>query len=182
MSTSSKPGAAVAEELPARVRVGDTAPGFTLQCADGSAVTLSGLRGRAVVLFFYTQDDSTSCTKQCQLFDSLRAEFAARGTLVYGISSDSLNSHVKFAEKYGLHVPLLADTGGRVRALYGNPAPHHRLVPRITFVIDRDGIVRHVTYFLGMGKVQPHIDEALYWARQLAGDGPDRAEPGGRSR
>lgn len=155
-------------DLPARVKVGDSAPDFTLKCGDGSEVTLSTLRGKTVVLFFYSQDDSTSCTKQCQLFDGLRDEFAALGAAVYGISSDSLNSHVKFAQKYGLHVPLLADTGGRVRALFGNPEPHFRLIPRITYVIDKAGTVRHSTYFLGMGKVPPHIGEALEWAKKLA--------------
>jgi peroxiredoxin Q/BCP len=161
--------AASGPDLPAQVKAGDSAPDFSLHCSDGTVVTLSALRGRTVVLFFYTQDDSTSCTKQCQLFDGLRGEFARLGAAVYGLSSDSLNSHVKFAAKYGLGLPLLADTGGRVRALYGNPEPHFRLVPRITYVVDRAGTVRHVTYFLGMGRVQPHIDEALEWAKRLAG-------------
>lgn len=157
-----------APDIPAAVKVGDPAPDFTLKCGDGSEVTLSQLRGKTVLLIFYTQDDSTSCTKQCQLFDAQLDEFERLGVAAYGISSDSLNSHVKFSAKYGLKLPLLADTGGRVRALYGNPEPHFRLVPRVTYVIDKDGIVRHVTYFLGMGKVQPHIDDALEWARKLA--------------
>ena len=65
-------------------------------------------------------------------------------------------------------MPLLADTGGKVRALYGNPEPHFRVLPRITYVIGKSGVVRHITCFFGMGKVQPHIDEALEWARKLA--------------
>jgi peroxiredoxin Q/BCP len=157
-----------APDIPARVCIGDSAPEFSLQCSDGTLVSLSGLRGRTVVLFFYTQDDSTSCTKQCQLFDAQLGELQRLNTAVYGISSDSLNSHLKFADKYALKVPLLADTGGRVRAEYGNPEPHYRLIPRITYVVSAAGIVRHITCFYGMGRVQPHIDESLEWARRLA--------------
>jgi peroxiredoxin Q/BCP len=148
--------------------VGDAAPDFTLQSSGGGAVTLSALRGQTVVLFFYSQDDSSSCTKQCQLFEAQLEQLGELGAVACGLSSDSLNSHVRFAAKFGLRVPLLADTGGRVRALFGNPEPHFRLIPRITYVIDKAGVVRHVTYFLGMGKVQPHIDEALEWARKLS--------------
>jgi peroxiredoxin Q/BCP len=167
MRARSAAGAELSGHIDARVKVGDSAPDFTLKCNDGSDFTLRSQRGKAVVLFFYSQDDSTSCTRQCQRFDNLLDQFAELGAVVYGLSSDSLNSHIRFADKYGLRIPLLADTGGRVRALYGNPERHFRLIPRITYVVDQAGVVRHITCFRGVGKVQPHIDEALQWARRL---------------
>jgi len=91
------------------LKPGDSAPDFTLPRDDGSTVTLSALRGRPVVLFFYPEDDSGGCTDENQEFSALAPNFAARGAELIGISPDSVEKHAKFRAKYGLAIPLAAD-------------------------------------------------------------------------
>jgi len=91
------------------LKPGDSAPDFTLPRDDGSTVTLSALRGRPVVLFFYPEDDSGGCTDENQEFSALAPDFAARGAELIGISPDPVEKHAKFRAKYGLAIPLAAD-------------------------------------------------------------------------
>jgi len=101
------------------LKEGDLAPDFTLPADDGSEVTLSELRGRKVVLYFYPKDDTPGCTRQaCDLRDRW-AEFERTGALVFGISPDPVDSHVAFRDKYGLPFRLLADTEHQVAEAYG---------------------------------------------------------------
>jgi len=132
------------------------APDFTLPAIgsdnvvkDGQ-VRLSALRGHTVVLYFYPKDDTPGCTAEACSFRDADHEMQKRGVVVLGISADGIPSHQKFAEKYGLSFPLLADTDTTVSQLYGvwkekNYAGKKYMgVNRETFLIDKDGIVRKI--------------------------------------
>jgi thioredoxin-dependent peroxiredoxin len=129
------------------VEKGSTAPDFTLESDDRGPVTLSDLRGRRVVLYFYPKDDTPGCTVQaCDLRDAL-PRFEGIDAVVLGVSADDVESHRAFREKYDLNFPLLADVGGRVSDLYGvwgERTVHGRPlmgIARSTFVIDEEGVV-----------------------------------------
>ncbi len=92
--------------------VGAEAPDFTLQATDGSQVHLADLRGKTVLLYFYPKDDTPGCTTEACAFRDAWGELEARGVVVLGVSRDDVKSHQKFAKKYSLPFPLLADLGG----------------------------------------------------------------------
>ena len=129
------------------VNKGSAAPDFTLTSDTDEAVTLSSLRGRPVVLYFYPKDDTPGCTTQaCGIRDAY-PEYEQRGAVVLGVSPDTVASHQKFKEKYGLPFTLLADpdravaeTYGvwREKTMYGKKSMG---IVRSTFVIDADGVV-----------------------------------------
>ena len=138
------------------VKESQPAPDFTLPAVgspdivkDGK-VQLSALRNHIVVLYFYPRDDTPGCTAEACSFRDANREMQKRGVVVLGVSADSLESHRKFADKYGLKYPLLADTDTTVSQLYGvwkekNYAGKTYMgVNRETFLIDKDGIVRKV--------------------------------------
>lgn len=101
------------------LQVGDPAPDFTLASSGGDDVTLSALRGQTVVLFFYPRDNTPGCTTQSCGYRDLRAEFEAKGAVVFGVSKDSLASHDKFIGKYDLNFPLLSDPDLAVHKAFG---------------------------------------------------------------
>ena len=139
---------------------GDRAPGFELQDQHGSTVRLSDLIARGpLVLFFYPKDDTAGCTKEVCRFRDDFPKFEKAGAQIAGISSDSQNSHEKFASKYSLQYTLLSDPGSRVRKLYGAEGFFGLMPGRVTFVIDRGGIVRHV--YSSQSNFERHADEAL---------------------
>jgi thioredoxin-dependent peroxiredoxin len=146
------------------VREGDAAPDFTLRSDADEPVTLSSLRGKPVVLYFYPKDDTPGCTTQaCGIRDAY-GEFERAGAVVLGVSPDSVARHVKFREKYGLPFTLLADTGHEVAERYGVWGEKKYMgrtymgVDRSTFVIAPDGSVAKV-----MRGVKPatHADDVL---------------------
>jgi|SRR6185312_3652979 len=140
--------------------IGAVAPDFELPDQRGKTVRLSDYRGRgAVVLYFYPKDDTTGCTIQACKFRDDEARFRAIGAEIFGISDDSSESHARFAAKYGLPFRLLSDQGGRVRTLYGVKKTLGIIPGRVTFVIDRQGIVRHV--YSALSKPARHVEEAL---------------------
>jgi peroxiredoxin Q/BCP len=124
---------------------GESAPDFTLASDTGDAVTLSSLRGKPVVLYFYPKDDTPGCTTQaCGIRDAW-GEFERSGAVVLGVSPDDVASHVRFKEKYDLPFTLLADPDHEVAEQYGvwvektNYGKTYMGVERSTFVIDADG-------------------------------------------
>jgi peroxiredoxin Q/BCP len=101
------------------VEKGSKAPDFTLSADDGSQVSLKDFRGQKVLIYFYPKDDTPGCTTQaCDLRDRM-PELKAEGAVVLGISPDSVKSHQKFKQKYGLNFPLLADEDHKVAEKYG---------------------------------------------------------------
>ncbi len=130
------------------VEEGETAPDFTLSSDDGGTVTLAGLRGKPVVLYFYPKDDTPGCTKEACAFRDRTAELEAAGAVVLGVSPDDVASHGEFRDKYSLNFPLLADTDHAVAERYGAWREKNMYgkvsmgIQRSTFVIDREGIVR----------------------------------------
>jgi peroxiredoxin Q/BCP len=143
-----------------KVKVGTVAPDFTLPSQAGEMVSLKDFSGRKpVVLFFYPKDDSPGCTKEVCAFRDNFEEFSKLDAQVIGISSDSVESHRRFAAKHDLSFPLLSDEGGNIRRLYGVPKTFGLFPGRVTYVIDKEGVVRHV--FSSQLSVQRHVQEAL---------------------
>ena len=146
------------------------APDFTLPAVGNEQVVRNGqvhlqdLQGHPVVLYFYPKDDTPGCTKEACSFRDANHEMQKRGVVVLGVSTDSIASHQKFAEKYGLSYPLLSDSDTTVSQLYGvygeksMYGKKYMGVNRETFLIDKDGIVRKV-----WPKVKPddHAQEVL---------------------
>ena len=138
------------------LQVGMPAPDFTLSDKEGNPVTLSSLRGRKVVLYFYPKDNTPGCTRQACAFAGRLAEFERRGVTVVGVSKDSVASHQKFAEKYNLPFLLLSDPDRVAIEAYGVWQEKRMAgkvgmgVVRTTFVIDENGVIAAV-----MPKVKP---------------------------
>ena len=148
------------------IRAGDKAPDFTLPSQSGEQVRLYDRLGeRVVVLYFYPRDDTRGCTAEaCGFRDSFEA-FTDAGAEVIGISSDSVDRHAAFAGKHKLPFTLLSDQGGQVRKSYGVPATLGLLPGRVTYVIDREGTIRHG--FNSMTNIGQHISDALRIVREL---------------
>lgn len=148
------------------IRVGDKAPDFTLPSQSGEQVRLRDRIGqRVVVLYFYPKDNTRGCTAEACAFRDSHEVFAEAGAEVIGVSSDSVGKHAAFAGQYSLPFTLLADAGGKVRKAYGVPAALGFIPGRVTYVIDRDGTVRHV--FNSMTNISGHVNDALEVVRRL---------------
>ena len=144
------------------VTVNQPAPDFVLPGADGKPLQLNALRGRKVVLFFYPRDDSPVCTVQACAFRDAYEELTTAGAEVVGVSSDSAESHRRFADRRELPFPILSDPDGAVRRLYG--ASSSRLfgeTGRVTYLIDEEGVVRDV--FSSMFRAFEHVRRARAW-------------------
>lgn len=147
------------------VAVGDQAPDFALPAQDGREVSLSELlRESSVVLYFYPKDDTPGCTTEACGFRDNYEVFKDAGAEVVGVSSDSVASHREFADKRRLPFILLSDKGGRVRKEYG-VGRSFGVPGRVTYVIDRDGVVRHI--FESQLRAMAHIDAALKTIKSL---------------
>ncbi|MBJ6373352.1 peroxiredoxin [Sedimentitalea arenosa] len=144
--------------------VNDMAPDFTLPRDGGDMVSLSDLRGQAVVLFFYPRDDTPGCTKESIGFSEKLAAFTEAGATVLGLSKDSVASHEKFVAKRELSTPMLSDENGttcedygvwKEKKMYGKSFMG---IERSTFLIDRDGKIAAIWRKV---KVPGHVDEVL---------------------
>ena len=150
--------------------IADIAPDFTLPRDGGDSVTLSALRGSAVVLFFYPRDDTSGCTKESIGFSEALQEFADAGVQVFGISKDSVKSHDKFVAKHELKTPLLSDETDTVCEAYGVWKEKKMYgktfmgIERSTFLIDAEGKIARVWRKV---KVPGHVEEVLEAARAL---------------
>ena len=144
--------------------IGDMAPDFTLLNDEGTPVTLSALRGKTVVIYFYPKDDTPGCTTQSCGFRDNYAAIQAAGAVVLGISPDNVASHGKFKQKFALPFALLADTEHTVCEAYGvwgeksMYGKKYMGIQRSTFVVGPDGRIEHV-----WEKVTPenHAQEVL---------------------
>ena len=149
---------------------GKKAPAFELQTGDGKTIKLGDLAGRNVVLYFYPKDMTPGCTTEaCSFRDNIGA-IRKLGAEVLGVSADSVATHGKFTDKYGLNFPLLADTENaigkrygvyKMKSLYGRKFMG---IERTTFVIDKTGVIRKV---FPRVKVNGHTDEVLAALKQL---------------
>jgi len=149
-----------------KVKLGDKAPDFTLLSQTGENVTLSKFFGKKnIVLYFYPKDESSGCTKEACTFRDNYEVFKELGAEVIGISSQSVESHKSFASHHNLPFILLSDDENKVRKLYGVPSTFRALPGRVTYIIDKEGIIRHI--FSSQFQPEKHIDEALNILRKL---------------
>jgi peroxiredoxin Q/BCP len=148
------------------VKVGDKAPDFTLPSQMGDNVTLSEYFGKKnVVLYFYPKDETKGCTREACKFRDEYDVFTELGAEVIGVSGQSVESHKSFATHHGLPFILLSDEKNEVRKLYGVPSSMGIIPGRVTYIIDKKGIVRHV--FSSQFQPEKHIEEALKVLKEL---------------
>lgn len=143
-----------------KVQIGDQAPDFTLTSAAGEQVSLKDFVGeKNIVLYFYPADNTSGCTAEACAFRDNYEAFKDAGAEVIGISFNSKASHQQFASKHRLPFILLSDPHGKVRKLYGAGSFLGIIPGRVTYIIDKQGIVRHI--FINQFQATQHIPEAL---------------------
>ena len=147
-----------------KLKAGDLAPAFAAATSGGGRISLAGLRGSNVILYFYPRDDTPGCTKEACAFRDHFAKFKKKGAVVLGVSADSNKSHDKFVSKYRLPFPLLSDEDKTIAQAYGAWGEKSFLgktymgMRRMTFLIGTDGRVKRI-----WAKVKPaeHAEEVL---------------------
>jgi peroxiredoxin Q/BCP len=146
------------------LKEGDKAPAFTLESDSGEKVSLKGLKGKTVILYFYPKDLTPGCTQQaCDFRDSF-ARIKKKGAVVLGVSKDSAESHRKFVAKHDLGFPLLVDADGEACKAYGvwqEKSLYGRKfmgIVRTTFIISPQGKIEKV---FPKVKVKGHVDQVL---------------------
>ncbi len=150
-----------------KLKAGDSAPDFNATTTDGSKVSLKDFRGKKLILYFYPKDDTPGCTAQaCSLRDA-NAEIKKKGAAVLGVSTQDEVSHQRFAAKYNLNFPLIADTDHAVGKAYGTIGGGGLLsaakslagfADRVTFIIDENGKIAHV---IDSPNTKNHAEEVL---------------------
>ena len=149
---------------------GDAAPDVRYAKLDGGEAAIAGHKGRALVLYFYPKDDTTGCTREAQDFTALAADFAKAGADIVGLSKDSIKSHAKFVDKYGLKVALGSDESDAVceafgvwveKSMYGRT---YMGIERSTFLIDANGKIARVWRKV---KVASHAADVLEAVKAL---------------
>jgi len=149
--------------------LGQAAPAFSAESTAGT-VRLEGLRGKAVVLYFYPKDQTPGCTTQACGFRDLKAEFEAAGAVILGVSKDSLKSHNNFVAKQSLNFDLITDPEKELHAAYEtwvekkNYGRTYMGTQRSTFLIDADGVLRQEWRNV---RVKGHVDKVLEAVRAL---------------
>ncbi|UCH28604.1 MAG: peroxiredoxin [Myxococcales bacterium] len=150
-----------------RIGVGATAPDFTKTTQNGDTITLSQFRGdKTVVLYFYPKDETTGCTLEACTFRDHYEDFVDAGAVVIGVSQDSDRSHKRFAEHHRLPFLLVSDRDKALQNAYGVQKTMGLLPGRVTYVIDREGTIRHV--FNSLINAKKHVREALNVVNRLA--------------
>jgi len=152
------------------LKIGDSAPAFSLPTDGGGTISLAGLKGKNVCLYFYPKDDTSGCTKEAIAFNSLRADFAAANTTIIGLSADSVASHDKFKKKYDLGFTLASDEAKAALEAYGvwveksMYGKKYMGIERTTVLIDK---AAKVAAIWNKVKVDGHAEEVLAAARSL---------------
>jgi peroxiredoxin Q/BCP len=142
-----------------KVQVGDLTPDFTLLNQLSGPVSLGDFIGKKnIVLYFYPKNNTSLCTEEACAFRDSYESFQEAGAEVIGVSSDTVESHRKFADEYQLPFILLSDVDGAIRKQYGVPTAFG-LPGRVTYIIDRQGTVRRI--FFSQFTSKRHVDEAL---------------------
>ena len=148
------------------IKVGDRAPEFSLPASTGGQASLEDFLGKkTLVLYFYPKDDTVGCTAEACDFRDNHGLFTAAGADVIGVSSDTLIAHEQFATKLRLPFTLLSDVDGRVRDAYGVRKTFGLVPGRVTYVIDRTGIVRYI--FSSQLRFSAHVQKALEIVKTL---------------
>ncbi len=152
------------------IDAGAPAPDFSAPTDGGKSLTLSSLRGKSVVLYFYPRDDTPGCTKEAIGFAEARAAFDKAGAAIVGVSKDTVAKHDKFKAKYELPFTLVSDETGEICEAYGvwvEKKQYGRTymgIERATFLIDGDGVVQRAWRKV---KVNGHVDEVLAATQDL---------------
>ncbi len=143
------------------LEVGEKAPDFKVTTTQGDSAKLSDFVGKKnLVLFFYPKDDSPGCTREACYFRDTKAEFEKRNAVILGVSLDTEASHQRFQEKHSLNFPLISDKGKELSQMFGVlRLGGLLLLKRVTFVIDRDGLIRKV--IRSETDMHTHVDTAL---------------------
>lgn len=142
------------------LQIGDRAPDFVAKASTGEELRSSDLLGqRALVVFFYPRDNTPTCTREACVFRDAYARFVEAGATVIGVSESSDASHVAFADKHRLPYPLVSDGDGSLAKAFGVTKTLGLIPKRVTFVIDREGIVRMVHSDVWASDV--HVEKAL---------------------
>ncbi len=152
-------------EVALKLKLGDPAPDFTLPTGEGKTLALHDFRGRKnVILYFYPKDFTSGCTIEACSFRDFHNQVNALDAEVLGVSLDSVDLHKAFSEKYNLPFPLLSDTERKVAEAYGVLRPEGTSTRRVTFIIDKEGKIRHVFPRVDVTK---HTQEVLEVLRNL---------------
>jgi len=132
----------------------------------GDDLTLSEFLGKKnIVLYFYPKDETLGCTREACTFRDSYEELTNLGAEVLGVSGQSVASHKSFATHYGLPFILLSDVGNKVRELYGVPSSMGLIPGRVTYIIDKKGVVRHI--FNSQTQTERHVEEAKNTLKEL---------------
>jgi peroxiredoxin Q/BCP len=152
------------------VREGDSAPDFNMPTDGGGSVSLSDLKGKPVILYFYPKDDTPGCTKEACGFRDTMPDFSAADATIIGVSKDTVAKHDKFKAKYDLNFTLASDEDGAVCEAYGSwveksmYGKKYMGIDRSTFLIDADGKLAKIWRKV---KVPGHVDEVLAAVKAL---------------
>ena len=154
----------MAKTIELKLKAGDAAPDFSGATSGGGKISLADCKGKNVILYFYPRDDTPGCTKEACAFRDGFAEFKKRGAIILGVSTDSVKSHAKFAEKFKLPFPLLADVDKKIVTAYGVWGEKSFMgrkylgTHRVTFLIGPDGRIKKIWPLVKPGE---HAAEVL---------------------
>ncbi len=152
------------------MRVGDAIPDLMVTVETGERKALAALQGeQAMVLYFYPKNETPVCTKEACSFRDAYEDFVEAGAVVVGVSGDTAGSHRAFAQRHHLPFTLVADAGGALRKAFRVPRLMGFMDGRTTYVIDKNGVVRHV--FTAHFVANEHVEEALSVVRKLMVEG-----------
>jgi len=150
-----------------KIEVNSTIPSFELKDQHGNLFKLDSVVGKKnLVIYFYPKDDTPGCTKEACSFRDQFSDFEEADAMVIGVSGQSVESHLNFAQKYNLNYTLLSDEGNKVRNQFGVPKDFFGLLPgRVTYVVNKEGKV--VYMFNSQFKAEKHVEKALQILKKL---------------